>query len=454
MVLPALKPALQYSEGRSRPWSGAKLVNYFSERADGDKVKDFAVMLVPGLERFAQLSATKKLRGLHQMDGMLYAVVGHDLHLIGPDGSSSVIGSIPGSGRVRMQDNGTQLAICAAPNGYVLSGGSIVSPADLPAVSDVAYIDSYFVWTIYDSDQAIYSALGDGTSYDLLDIFSAEGSPDGLVGLINDHRELLMCGEETIEVFYNAGGADDAFQRQGNAFIERGVFSRDTIVKIDNGVHFFGNDRIVYRLDGYSPIRISTHAIEYHLARATEAWAFTYTQEGHKFYVLCTDQGTWAYDMATGAWHERRSYQMVNYRAGFAVIAWGEPMLGANDNGTLWRPNLDLYTEDGEPIISSVDLPTVERERQLLNFYCFELYCETGVGLATGQGSDPQVMMTYSDDGGRTWSNEMRRSLGAIGKYQHRAIWRSLGQFRQRQIRLTISDPVRRLTMSYNADIR
>jgi hypothetical protein len=454
MVLPALKPALQYSEGRSKPWSGAKLINYFSERADGDKVKDFAVMLVPGLERFVQISATDKLRGIHQMGSTLYAVVGENLYAIARTGSYSIIGTIPGADRVRMQDNGSQLAICAAPYGFVLSDGVIVSPTDLPQVSDVAYIDSYFVWTICDSDQAIYSALGDGTSYDLLDIFSAEGSPDGLKGLINDHRELLMCGDVTIEVFYNAGGADDAFQRQGNAFIERGVFSRDTVVKIDNGVHFFGNDRIVYRLDGYSPIRISTHAIEYHLARVSDAWAFTYTQEGHKFYVLCTDQGTWAYDMATGAWHERRSYQMTNYRAGFAVIAWGEPLLGANDNGTLWRPNLELYTEDGEPIVSSVDLPTIERDRQLLTMYAFELYCETGVGLVSGQGSDPKVVMIYSDDGGRTWSNEMQRSLGTIGTYRHRALWRSLGQFRQRQIRLMISDPVRRLTMSYNADVR
>jgi len=454
MVLPSLKPALQYSEGRSRPWSGAKLVNYFSERADGDKVKDFAVMLVPGLDVFAQISATEKLRGLHQMGNTLYAVVGLVLYAVSQGGTYSAVGLIGGTGRVRMQDNGTQLAICAAPYGYVLSGGIIIQPADLPQVSDVAYIDSYFVWTVYNSDQAIYSGLGDGTSYDLLDIFSAEGSPDGLVGLINDHRELLMCGTATIEIFYNAGGGDDAFVRQGNAFIERGVFARDTVVKIDNGVHFFGNDRIVYRLDGYNPVRISTHAIEYHLARVTEAWAFTYTQEGHKFYVLCTDVGTFAFDMATGAWHERRSYRMTNYRAGFAAIAWGEPLLGANDNGTLWRPNLEIYTEDGEPIISEVDLPTIERERQLLNMYAFELYCETGVGLVTGQGSEPKVMLTYSDDGGRTWSNELSRSLGTIGNYTHRAIWRGLGQFRQRQIKLTISDPVRRLNMGYNADTR
>ena len=85
--------------------------------------------------------------------------------------------------------------------------------------------------------------------------------------------------------------------------------------------------------------------------------------------------------------------------------------------------------------------------------YTFE-YCETGVGLNSGQGSDPQIMMMYSDDGGRTYSNELWRSLGLIGEYKTRAIWRRLGQFRQRQIKLTISDPVRKLVMGYYTDVR
>ena len=86
--------------------------------------------------------------------------------------------------------------------------------------------------------------------------------------------------------------------------------------------------------------------------------------------------------------------------------------------------------------------------------YAFEVYCETGVGLNSGQGSDPQIMLQYSDDGGRTYSNELWRSLGVIGAYKTRAIWRRLGQFRSRQIVLTITDPVRRLVMAYYADLR
>ena len=453
MALRQLRPALQYSEGRSKPWSGAVVVNGFAEKSDGDKETEFALMAIPGLSLFATLGV-QGVRGLHMMGPLLYAVAGTALFSVTEAGAVTTIGSIPGTAPVRMVDNGAELAICAAPLGYVYSGGTVAAPSGLPQVSDVAYIDSYFVWSVYDSDQCIYSGIADGASYDALDVFTAEGSPDGLVGLIADHRELQLYGGGTVEIFYNAGGIDNVFERQGNAFIERGCFDRDSIAKIDNSVQFVGDDRIVYRLDGYTPLRISTHAIEYRIRNASYARAFVYTQEGHKFYVLNTDTGCFAYDLATGAWHERKSWGLDNYRVGYSVPAWGGVIMSDAYTGKLYRPDLDIFTEDGERIQLKIGLPGLEASRERVTMYAFEVYCETGVGLNSGQGADPQIMLRYSDDGGRNWSNELWRSLGAIGEYRTRAIWRSLGQFRQRDIELTITDPVRRLVMGYYADVR
>ncbi|WP_232307474.1 packaged DNA stabilization protein [Sphingobium chungbukense] len=410
-------------------------------------------MAIPGLTLFADI-ANKPVRGQHVMGDLLYVVIGTRLYGVDQNGFATDVGEILGSNTVTMADNGFQLAICAAPYGYVLAGDVIVEPDGLPLVSDVEYIDSYFVWSIYNSDQCIYSGIADGVSYDALDVFTAEGSPDGIVGIIADHRELHLYGEKTVEIFYNSGGADNVFERQGNAFIERGCFDRDSIVKIDNSVQFLGDDRVVYRLEGYNPLRISTHAIEYRLRNATWARAFTYTQEGHKFYVLNTDQGTFAYDLATGTWAERKSWQLANYRIGGAVSAWGQALLSDAYTGRIYRPDLDVCDENGDPIVVEIGLPTLEASRERVTMYAFEVYCETGVGLSTGQGSDPQIMLKYSDNGGRTYSSELWRSLGQIGEYRTRAIWRNLGQFRQRNIQLTISDPVRRLVMGYYADVR
>jgi hypothetical protein len=453
MALRQVRPALQYSEGRSKPWSGARLVNAFSEKADGDKQGDFAVMASPGLDLLCTLPKSP-VRGLHIMTSGLHAVAGDKLYRIVEDGLFIELGSIGGSGPVRMADNGAQLAIVGGYTGYVWTGSTLAQPADLLPVTDVAYIDGYFLWSLRDSAQVAYSAIGDGLEYDGLDVISAEGSPDGIIGIIANHRELLIFGNDSVEFFYNSGGIDNAFERQGNAFIERGAFDRDSICKVDNSVHFMGDDRIIYRLDGYSPVRISTHAIEYRIRATTTARAFAYTQEGHKFYCLATDDGTFCYDMATGAWHERLSFGRDNYRVGCSETAWSGPVMGDNVSGKLYRPNLDGITEDGEPIRVVIGLPTLEASRQRVTMYQFEAYFETGVGLNDGQGSDPQIMLRYSDDGGRTWSNEIWRSLGRIGEYRTRAIWRSLGQFRQRQMHLEITDPVRKFAIGYFADVR
>ena len=77
---------------------------------------------------------------------------------------------------------------------------------------------------------------------------------------------------------------------------------------------------------------------------------------------------------------------------------------------------------------------------------------EQGTGLITGQGSDPQVMMQYSDDGGKTWSHEKWRSIGSIGRYKHRSIWRRLGQFRSRIFRWVIADPVKVVVLSAHGE--
>jgi hypothetical protein len=217
-------------------------------------------------------------------------------------------------------------------------------------------------------------------------------------------------------------------------------------------VHFVGEDRIVYRLDGYNPLRISTHAVEKSLAEASWFRAFTYSQEGHKFYVLNTDVACWAYDMATGAWAERKSFAMDYYRAGCSAIAYGQTIFGDNQTGKLYTPSLDVHSENGTVVPMTIELPPIGNGVARKNMYAFEVFCETGVG--NSDVAEPKIVLTYSRDGGRNWSNEMWRSLGAVGEYGTRAIWRSLGEFRQLQLRLTLADKARRFVIGYHADIR
>jgi hypothetical protein len=103
----------------------------------------------------------------------------------------------------------------------------------------------------------------------------------------------------------------------------------------------------------------------------------------------------------------------------------------------------DIATETGigllavTPITTSDDLLTESGEDIL-------------VSVATVQGVDPQAMLRWSNDGGSTWSNEHWTSIGRIGRYQNRAIWRRLGMARDRIFEVSISDPVKAVIVSAN----
>lgn len=450
-----LNPALQQSQGRSLPWSGATLINCFAERSEGDKAATYAVMAIPGLVLFKD-AASSPVRGLHRMVNALYAVIGSQLYGVASNGDLTAYGTIGGTGPVRMADNGTQLAIQGGPlgqTGYVLDTGTLYTqPVNLPPVSDVTYMDGYFIWTVYNSDQFVISALQDGLTYDPLDVATVEGDPDNVIGVVNSHRELGFFGTGTLEIWYDSGAADFPFERSGNAFIERGCIDRDSMVKMDNSVFFVGDDRVVYRLDGYTPVRVSTHPEETGIAKATWFRGFTYSLEGHKTYVLNTDVGTFCYDVATGLWHNRKSFGKDNYRVGCSVTVYGQTIFGDAYTGKLYTPSLDEYTEDGALIPLEIGLPTIEGKRERQTLYAFEAYWETGVG--NPDVADPQMVMTYSKDGGRTYSNEMWRSMGRVGEYLTRAIWRPNVEFRQLSITLKVTDQVRRFAISYFADIR
>jgi len=445
-----LKPSLQYSQARSFNWSGAMLVNAFAEKADGDKREDFAIWPTPGLVKFATVGGGP-IRGTIMCSGLLYVVSGANLYAVTGRGEAVDLGYIGGSGPVSIAANYTQVCVAAGGVGYVYSGSTLSTPVPF-AVSRVTYADGYILWAVAESEQFIISSLDDALTYDASDIASVEGAPDNILGMINDHREIQFYGAASTEIFYNSGAALFPFERQGNAYIERGTLDGDSVVKMDNTVYFVGDDRVVYALSGYQPQRISTHAIEYNLRSATYARAWTYSLEGHKFYVLEVDAGTFVFDVATGAWHKRQSWGSTWWRCNGAINAYGKTYLTSRIDGSLYLPNMDVFTEDGEIIAVDITLPTLEYGRERVTMYSFETTIETAPG--NSNSPDPQIVLTYSDDGGHRWSNEIWRSMGGIGETRARVVWRKLGQFRTRQMRLRMTDPTRRMVISYWADIQ
>jgi hypothetical protein len=268
-----------------------------------------------------------------------------------------------------------------------------------------------------------------------------------------------VFGTDSVEVWYDSGAADFPLQRIQGAFNEIGCVSAFSIAKLDNGLFWLGTDArgqgIVYRANGYTGVRVSTHAIEYAIAQygnISDAIAYTYQQEGHAFYVLTFPSGnaTWVYDVSTQVWHERAGFdngEFMRHRSNCQCNFGGNILVGDFENGNIYRFDLDVYADNGgiqKWLRSWRALPTGQNNLKRTAHHSLQLDCETGVGLNLGQGSDPQVMLRWSDDGGHTWSNEHWSPVGKIGAYGHRTFWRRLGmtlKLRDRVYELSGTDP-------------
>lgn len=481
---------------RSVNAADSRMINLYAEMVpEAGKMPAF-LQRCPGLALRGTVGVGP-IRGLWEHGGYMYVVSGTTFYQVSSTYVATAKGTVTGTGPVSMADNGTQIMIAASPSGYIYNTltdvfGAITDP-DFPGASVVDYLDGYFVFIQPNSQKIWVTALLDGTSIDPLDFASAEGDPDNIVSMIVDHREVWLFGNNSTEVWYNAGLSDFPLVRIQGAYNELGCAARFSVAKMNNQIYWLGKDfrgqGIVYVANGYQGQRISTHAIEWQIQQygtLSDAIGFTYQQDGHSFYVLAFPSvgKTWVYDASTGAWHERAGWsngQWTRHRAETQVFYNNEVLVGDYENGNIYAYDLDVYADNGQTqrwLRSWRALPTGENTLRRTAQHSLQLDCETGVGLnlypaysseplttenddtlitengdtlitegyLAAPGYDPQVMLRWSDDGGHTWSNEHWRSMGKIGEYGYRTIWRRLGmtlKIRDRVYEISGTDPVK-----------
>ena len=453
---------------RSVNAADARMMNLFPEMVpDGGKEPAF-LQRAPGLRLLATVG-TGPVRGLWAFGNYGYVVSGNELYRIDSSYTTTLLGTVSGDGPVSMADNGTQLFIACNPAGYIYNASTgdfqQITDPDFPGAVTVGYLDGYFVFNEPNSQRVWVTSLLDGTSIDPLEFASAEGSPDGLISLIIDHREAWLFGTNSVEVWYDAGLADFPLQRIQGAFNEIGCVAPYSVAKMDNGIFWLGADArgrgIVYRANGYTGVRISTHAVEWQIQQygnLSDALAYTYQQDGHSFYVLIFPSAntTWVYDAATQAWHERAGWSngaWTRHRSNCQMSYNNQIIVGDYEDGRIYAFDLDVYDDDGSVqrwLRSWRALPTGQNNLKRTAQHSLQLDMETGVGINIGQGSDPQIMLRWSDDGGHTWSNEHWVSVGKIGEFYRRAIWRRLGmtlKIRDRVYEVSMTDPVKTAIM-------
>lgn len=468
--MPPILFAVESAVSRAPQLSAQRLVNGFVERQNPDAKSQSPIFGAPGLTTFSTAGMGPN-RGAWNFNGLAYFVQGASLYSVTAAGVATFVGTgILGTNQVSMSDNGVQLCIVNGAQGYIFTPGfglqQITDPAFSPA-DTVNYMDGYFKFDSVGTNEWFLSALFDGTSFNGLDFASAEAEP-GFVTATAQNLQLnfIFCTGH-IELWYDTGAEDFPFQIYPGGVIYYGCVSPQTIVNQDGALFFLGADHVFYRLQANTPIRVSTHPIETIIRQApdiTGAFCFTYSTEGHKFVVLQLPSSgrTLVFDLSTSKWHERESWvnagqtvtSLSSWRAQSVLEIYDTVIFGDAVDGRIGALDWTNYAEYGNTLRLLAQSVQQHHDRQRIFVGRLELDVEAGVGLLVGQGSDPQVMLRKSTDGGQTWSDAQQwRSMGKIGQYRRRLRWMKQGSGHQMMWEVSITDPVFRCIIAAHADI-
>jgi len=409
-----------------------------------------ALVGCPGALPWLYCGILGEVRALKACGAYLYAVISDQVIRINTDKAYSVIGSIgTSSGWVDITYDGVYVGFFDSTGGWYYNGiaFSAISDSDFPAISGATYQDGFHIVSRLDTDQFFISASDNPASWDATDYGSPEGAGDNLVSPISVQRWLWLIGEQTTEIWYNSG-EEFPFSRNPGGFISIGSGAKRSIAAFEDELMFLDNKNRVVRRQGAQIAPVSTYQIDYlisTMSMKSDAVGFMYFQEGHFFYELTfpTDSKTICYDLSTGFWHTRASGQNdFRSRANCSASFNNKVLVGDFENGNIYEYDLGTFTDNGKVKRAKRASQVVTNVNQFTFFNSFELDIETGIGDLTV--INPQAMLRWSDDGGKTWSNEHWVSLGQMGEYTKRARWRRLGKARSRIFEVTITDAVKR----------
>lgn len=430
-------------------------INLFPRKVERDNEKThWRLVSAPGLLAFAS-AGHSPVRGRYVYAGRLFIVAGPYVMEIYSNGGTRQWGTIPSlEGRVYMAELLHVIVIGDGTGfyGLDLDAGTVTKITQAPQGSVCISFNQTILYQERDSGRVHYSDLNDAFSVPDLNFFTAENRPDDLVTMLATEDQIWLLGIDSTEVFYDTGSATTRFVRIPGSAVFNGCAFAETAVHTDNSILWVGRSEhggsIVLRNSGFNHIIVSTHSVEKFLKSATGISAYSYQEDGHTFYVLNADQGTWALDLSSNEWAERAWLNQVTgdlerARAELHAFVYGKHIVSDYETDTLYEQSTAYFTNNGIPLI---------RRRVFRGPYangapiiCDQLYIdmETGVGLdGTGQGTDPVCMLRYSDDGGADWSNELHRSIGKIGQRKGQVLFNGLGLSRDRVFELSISDPV------------
>ena len=429
-------------------------VNIYAEESDE---KGLAFYGTPGTTLRVSFGDTP-VRGWIAVGDLFYVVHRGMFYSVNNAGTKTAIGSALSTveGRVDMAYDGAVILITTGTNGYTYTIASNtlaeVTDGDFPdAANTCAWLDGQFI--VDDGVSDTFYISPNGTAWDALDFATAESNPDGLERVFVDNGEVVLGGTGTIEFWGSIGTGDFPFAAIKGATAEFGLAARWSLCKFNSGLAGLmkrpqGQVQVMF-ISGYVPRPISSPEVDSIInayATVSDATFYAWMNGGHPM-LRCnfpSVEKSWDYDALTNMWAPAQ-YGLSGARArGEMHLDYLNKQIVADySNGDIYNLDATVYDDNGVSIAREIVSRHIFDADNRVTIDQLYVDMEVGVGLATGQGSDPQIMLQVSKDNGKTWGAERWADLGKIGKYQTRVVWRRLGRARDWTFKIRMSDPVK-----------
>jgi len=455
-------------QSRSKPLSSQQTKNWYQQYSEGGK-DPYVLMPFPGLRALSNEEGLD--RGFHRMAEVLYQVKGDSLYEISKLGVHTLRGTISGTARCIIADDGINMFIVVPGEKvwqYNTDTLTVVEVTDtnITGAISVDFFNNQFIYTF--ADFSTVSNVGNGAVASGLNRVGEETLPDAMVRDFVFEEIIYRCGVRSIVGWYNSGvGAPPIDKLQGRIF-NVGLAAPYSIAKTDEAFYWLGDDNAIYVAQAGTKQRISTDAISHaisNFAVVDDAIGYTYTFEGQNFYTITfpTANKTFTVNEALGenGWFELSSGTDDGKWQGSSVISvYGHEYVADAVNGNIYCLDLSCYTNNGDPlqrvrVMTNIDARLIGGSLgDAITMSRVVVSMETGVGVIAGQGDNPRIMMEASFDGGRTWTAGAWPRVGRLGEFVLKVKWDNMKTFYDCMLRLSSSDPVNYSVYSANIDLK
>ena len=455
-------------QSRSKPLSSQQTVNWYQQFNEGGK-ESYVLMPFPGLN--AKGNVTGIDRGFERMAEILYQVKGTSLYEIDKQGNHTLRGTIPGTKRCIIANDGINMFIVVPGDRvwqYETDTNTVteVTNVNIVGALSVDFINNQFIYTF--ADFSSFSNVGNGAIVDGLDRIGEETEPDAMVRDFVFDEVVYRCGVRSIVGWYNSGVGSPPFDKLQGRIFSVGLAALYSIAKTDEAFYWLGDDNAIYRAQAGTKERISSDAISNAISKLNtidDAVGFTYTFEGQNFYTITFPSAnqTFTVSEALGenGWFELSSgLQGAKWQGSSVISVYSKNYVADADNGNVYLLDLDTYEYNSESlkrtrVISNIDARLIGGSLgDAVTMSSVIISMETGVGLIDGQGDNPRIIIEASYDGGRTWKAGAWPKVGRLGEFVLKVKWDNMKTFYDCMLRISSTDPVNYSVYSANIDLK